>query len=174
MLARLAQRVIRLDGEWHMAEVEPQEERLRVTVDGAMALIIEGCWSPQDLRWTGMIDGETAAMQVERLANGFRLSHAGVSVAIYVYSERVARLAKLIPAKTLTDTSKALRSPMPGLVVAVSVSEGQEIKAGEAVAVIEAMKMQNILRAERDGKVKKLLVAPGDSLAVDAVIAEFE
>jgi propionyl-CoA carboxylase alpha chain len=63
---------------------------------------------------------------------------------------------------------------MPGVVVAVSVVVGQEVKAGEAVAVIEAMKMQNILRAERDGRIKKLLVSPGDSLAVDAVIAEFE
>jgi propionyl-CoA carboxylase alpha chain len=171
---RSVQRVIKLDDEWHMAEVDPQEHGLRVIVDGGTASIIEGCWLPQDLRWAGMIDGEAAGMQVERLANGFRLSHAGVTVAIRVYSERIARLAKLIPAKTVTDSSKALRCPMPGLVVAVSVSEGQEVKAGEAVAVIEAMKMQNILRAERDGRVKKLLVAPGDSVAVEAVFGEFE
>ena len=176
VLMRSAQRVIKLDDEWHMAVVDPQDNGLRVTVNGAMPLTVEGCWSPQDLRWIGTIDGRAAGMQVERLrlANGFRLSHAGVTVEIGVYSERIAQLAQLIPAKTLTDSSKTLRCPMPGLVVAVSVADGQEVKAGEAVAVIEAMKMQNVLRAERDGRVKKLLVAPGDSLAVDAVIAEFE
>jgi propionyl-CoA carboxylase alpha chain len=171
---RSIQRAIKLDGEWHMAVIDPQEDGLRVTVNGAMPLRVEGCWSPQDLRWIGTIDGKAAGMQVERLANGFRLSHAGVTVEIAVHSERFARLAQLIPAKALTDSSKTLRCPMPGLVVAVSVADGQEVKAGEAVAVIEAMKMQNVLRAERDGRVKKLLVAPGDSLAVDAVIAEFE
>jgi propionyl-CoA carboxylase alpha chain len=174
VLARSATRVVKLDSGWHMAEVNPQESGLRVTVDGTSTLTVEGCWSPEDLRWTGVIDGQSVGMQVERLGNGFRLSHAGATLMAHVYSERVARLAKLIPAKTLTDSSKALRCPMPGLVVAVSVSVGQEVKAGEAVALIEAMKMQNILRAERDGRVRKLLVAPGDSLAVDAVIAEFE
>ncbi|MGH6875617.1 MAG: acetyl-CoA carboxylase biotin carboxylase subunit [Aestuariivirgaceae bacterium] len=171
---RSAKRVVTLDGEWHLAEVDRQKDGLQVTLDGKRTLTIAGRWSPQDLRWTGLIDGQAAVMQVERLGNGFRLFHAGVTLVVHVYSERVARLAKLIPAKTLKDSSKALRCPMPGLVVAVSVSDGQEVKAGDAVAIIEAMKMQNILRAERDGRVKKLLVAPGDSLAVDAVIAEFE
>ncbi len=174
VLLRSAQRAIKLDDEWHMAVVDPQDDGLRVTVNGGMPLTVEGCWSPQDLRWIGTVDGKAAGMQVERLANGFRLSHAGVTVEIGIYSERIARLAQLIPAKTLTDSSKTLRCPMPGLVVAVSVADGQEVKAGEAVAVIEAMKMQNVLRAERDGRVKRMLVAPGDSLAVDAVIAEFE
>jgi propionyl-CoA carboxylase alpha chain len=79
-----------------------------------------------------------------------------------------------MPAKSLKDTSRALRCPMPGLVISIHVTAGQEVKAGDTLAVIEAMKMQNILRAERDGKVKKLLAAPGDSLAVDSVIIEFE
>jgi propionyl-CoA carboxylase alpha subunit len=173
-LVHSANRLVKLNGEWHAAKVNPQESGLRVIVDGTSTFVVEGCWSPEDLRWTGTIDGQSAGMQVERLGNGFHLSHAGVTLTAQVYSERVAQLAKLIPAKTATDSSKALRCPMPGLVVAVSVTVGQEVKAGEAVAIIEAMKMQNILRAERDGRVKKLLVSPGDSLAVDAVIAEFE
>jgi len=173
-LVHSANRLVKLNGEWHAAKVNPQESGLRVIVDGTSTFVVEGCWSPEDLRWTGTIDNQSAGMQVERLGNGFHLSHAGVTLTAQVYSERVAQLAKLIPAKTPTDSSKALRCPMPGLVVAVSVTVGQEVKAGEAVAIIEAMKMQNILRAERDGRVKKLLVSPGDSLAVDAVIAEFE
>jgi propionyl-CoA carboxylase alpha chain len=173
-LVHSANKLVKLNGEWHTAQVNPQKTGLLVIVDGTTTLVVEGRWSPEDLRWTGMIDSQSAGMQVDRLGNAFRLSHAGVTLTAQVYSERVARLAKLIPAKTLANSSKALRCPMPGVVVAVSVVVGQEVKAGEAVAVIEAMKMQNILRAERDGRIKKLLVSPGDSLAVDAVIAEFE
>ncbi|MBM3521239.1 MAG: biotin/lipoyl-binding protein, partial [Alphaproteobacteria bacterium] len=87
---------------------------------------------------------------------------------------REAELARLMPAKKAADTSKKLLCPMPGLVISIAVSEGQEVKAGEPLAIVEAMKMENILRAERDAKVKKVRAAKGDSLAVDAVILEFE
>ena len=78
-----------------------------------------------------------------------------------------------MPVKVAADTGKKLLCPMPGLVKAIAVAEGQEVKAGETLAVVEAMKMENVLRAERDGTVKKLHAKPGDSLAVDAVIMEF-
>ena len=78
-----------------------------------------------------------------------------------------------MPVKVAADMSKFLLCPMPGLVKAVNVTEGQEVKAGDNLAVVEAMKMENILKAERDGKVKKISAKPGDSLAVDAVILEF-
>jgi propionyl-CoA carboxylase alpha chain len=78
-----------------------------------------------------------------------------------------------MPEKKVADSGKAVRCPMPGLVVSISVSEGQEVKAGETLAVVEAMKMENVLRAERDGVVKAIRAKPGDSLAVDAVIMEF-
>ena len=91
-----------------------------------------------------------------------------------VMSPRIAELDKLMPIKTPPDTSKMLLCPMPGLVVSINVEEGQEIKAGEALAIVEAMKMENVLRAERDLIVSKINAAPGDSLAVDAVIMEFE
>jgi propionyl-CoA carboxylase alpha chain len=78
-----------------------------------------------------------------------------------------------MPAKKVADTGKLVLCPMPGLVVSISVKEGQEVKAGETVAVVEAMKMENVLRAEIDGTVKKINVKPGDGLAVDAVILEF-
>jgi propionyl-CoA carboxylase alpha chain len=79
-----------------------------------------------------------------------------------------------MPAKTPPDTSRQVLSPMPGLLTAVVVGEGQEVKTGEPLVVVEAMKMENVLRAERDGKVAKLCARPGDSLAVDQVILEFE
>jgi propionyl-CoA carboxylase alpha chain len=78
-----------------------------------------------------------------------------------------------MPVKKAADTGKSLLCPMPGLVVSIAVSEGQEVKAGETLAVVEAMKMENVLRAERDGTVKKIHANKGDSLAVDAVIMEF-
>ena len=78
-----------------------------------------------------------------------------------------------MPCEKVADSGKALRCPMPGLVVSIAVAEGQEVKAGETLAVVEAMKMENVLRAERDGIVKTIHAKPGDSLAVDAVILEF-
>jgi propionyl-CoA carboxylase alpha chain len=105
--------------------------------------------------------------------NGFDLCHRGVETRAYVYTEREAAAARLMPAKKAADSGKAVRCPMPGLVVSIAVLEGQEVKAGETLAVVEAMKMENVLRAERDGIVKAIRAKPGDSLAVDAVIMEF-
>ena len=123
--------------------------------------------------WHGIIDGEEVSVQVRRISNGYRLSHRGVSVDAHVYTLREAELVKLMPKKVAADTSKKLLCPMPGLVVALHVGEGAEVKAGDALAIVEAMKMENILRAERDGTVKKINAKPGDSLSVDAVIMEF-
>jgi propionyl-CoA carboxylase alpha chain len=123
--------------------------------------------------WAGTIDGAPVAMHVRALPNGFELAYHGVEVKAFVYTEREARYARLMPVKKLSDTGKAVRCPMPGLVVSLAVSEGQEVKAGETLAVVEAMKMENILRAERDGTIKKIRVKKGDSVAVDAVIMEF-
>ena len=112
-------------------------------------------------------------MQVRAIPNGFTLAFRGVEARAYVYTEREANYARLMPAKKVADTAKQVLCPMPGLVVSVAVKEGQEVKAGETVAVVEAMKMENVLRAEIDGTVKKINAKPGDSLAVDAVILEF-
>src|SRR5438270_685251 len=87
---------------------------------------------------------------------------------------RAAELLAIMPVKAAADTSRQVLSPMPGLLTAVVVGEGQEVKAGEPLVVVEAMKMENVLRAERDGRVAKLRAKPGDSLAVDQVILEFE
>jgi propionyl-CoA carboxylase alpha chain len=112
-------------------------------------------------------------MQVRPIANGFRLAHQGFEVAVNVFTESEAAAARLMPVATAADTGKKLLCPMPGLVVSIAVAEGQEVKAGETLAVVEAMKMQNVLRAERDGTVKKIHAAPGATLAVDALILEF-
>jgi propionyl-CoA carboxylase alpha chain len=130
-------------------------------------------WKPGDPVWQGAIDGLVVAVQVRPIANGIRLSHQGVEVPVYVFTEAEATSARLMPVVTATDTGKKLLCPMPGLVVSIAVTEGQEVKAGETLAVVEAMKMQNALRAERDGTVKKIHASPGATLAVDALILEF-
>jgi propionyl-CoA carboxylase alpha chain len=130
-------------------------------------------WTPGAPVWQGSIDGHVIAMQVRPIANGFRLAHQGFEVAVNVFTEGEAAAARLMPVATATDTGKKLLCPMPGLVVSIAVSEGQEVKAGETLAVVEAMKMQNVLRAERDGVVKKISATPGATLAVDALILEF-
>jgi propionyl-CoA carboxylase alpha chain len=119
------------------------------------------------------MDGRPISVQVRPALNGFDLSHHGVETRAYVYTEREAAAARLMPVKKVTDSGKAVRCPMPGLVVSIAVGEGQEVKAGETLAVVEAMKMENVLRADRDGVVKKIHAHTGDSLAVDAVILEF-
>jgi propionyl-CoA carboxylase alpha chain len=130
-------------------------------------------WAPGDPVWQGTVDGHPVAMQVRPIPNGFRLAHQGYEVAVNVFTESEATAARLMPVGTRADTGKKLLCPMPGLVVSIAVTEGQEVKAGETLAVVEAMKMQNVLRAERDGTVKKIHAAPGATLAVDALILEF-
>jgi propionyl-CoA carboxylase alpha chain len=123
--------------------------------------------------WTGQIGKQTVAVQVRPILNGYKLAYRGIGAKAYVYTEREAELAALMPEKTAADTSKFLLCPMPGLVKAINVAPGQEVKAGDALCVVEAMKMENILRAEREGVVRSIKAKPGDSLAVDAIIMEF-
>ena len=130
-------------------------------------------WKPGEALWSGTFDARPVAVQVRPVLNGFDLAHRGVEVRALAYTEREAAAARLMPVKRVADSGKALRCPMPGVVRAIAVAEGQEVKAGETLAIVEAMKMENVLRAERDGIVKSIKARPGDSLAVDAVIMEF-
>src|SRR5262249_60536666 len=97
---------------------------------------------PGEPVWSGTIDDRAMAVQVRPAVNGFDLAHRGVETRAYVYTEREAAAVRLMPAKKVADSGKAVRCPMPGLVVSISVSEGQEVKAGETLAVVEAMKME--------------------------------
>ena len=136
-------------------------------------LDVDADWWPGQPVWTGMVHGKPVSVQVRAILNGYDLAYRGIRTKAYVYTEREAALAALMPEKVAPDTSKLLLCPMPGLVKAIHVAAGQEVKAGEALCVVEAMKMENILKAERDATVKAVKAKPGDSLAVDAVIMEF-
>gem|GEM_PF-2895787 len=115
-----------------------------------------------------------AAFGVDRTNGGFRVRYRGADLDVNVYTPRQAELAALMPVKTPPDTSKMLLCPMPGLVVSIAVEEGAEVQEGQALCTVEAMKMENVLRAEKKGVVAKINAAPGASLAVDDVIMEFE
>jgi propionyl-CoA carboxylase alpha chain len=136
-------------------------------------LEVDANWWPGNPLWRGKVGDRPVAVQVRPILNGYDLACRGIRAKTRVYTEREAQLVALMPEKAAADTSKLLLCPMPGLVKAINVAEGQEVKGGEALCVVEAMKMENILRAERDGVVKSIKARPGDSLAVDAVIMEF-
>jgi len=172
-LTRERRRAIWLGPDEIHADVEHSAGAVGVTFEDGARHVLRSEWTPGQPVWAGLIDGAPVAMHVRTVPNGFELAYRGHEAKAFVYTEREARYARLMPAKKLSDSEKAVRSPMPGLVVSTAVSEGQEVKAGETLAVIEAMKMENILRAERDGVIKTIRVKPGDSVAVDAVIMEF-
>ncbi len=130
-------------------------------------------WQPGNPVWTGSVDGQAIAAEIRPILNGYRIAWRGLSVAARVYTATEARLAALMPEKVAADTSKLLLCPMPGLVKSVAVDVGQQVQAGDPLCTVEAMKMENVLRAERDGIVKTINAKAGDSLAVDAVIMEF-
>jgi len=161
---------------------ETREATLAVRYRGGMGdagnpvdeiITLQSDWKPGEPVWSGTVGGKPVALQVRPIANGVTLAWRGVHAKAQVYTALEADYARLMPIKVAADTSKKLLCPMPGLVRSISVAVGQEVKAGETLAVVEAMKMENVLRAERDGTVKTIFAKPGDSLAVDAVILEF-
>jgi propionyl-CoA carboxylase alpha chain len=154
-------RVERIDGGYAISQ---GERTYRIVSD----------WRFGELLFKGTVNGEPICLQIERRALKYRISHFGLQVEPMVMTPRAAHLLSLMPKKLPPDLSKFLLSPMPGLLREVAVAEGQEVKAGEKLAVIEAMKMENVLKAEQDGKVKRIVARPGASLAVDEVIVEFE
>ena len=165
--------------------VTAQGARMDVTVDadkdGATVelkdgarLRVESDWTPGDSLARVMIDGTPMVLKVDKMVGGFRIRFRGADIKVHVRTPRQAELADLMPEKLPPDTSKMLLCPMPGLIVKVDVAEGEEVQEGQALCTVEAMKMENILRAEKKGIVTKINAGPGDSLAVDEVIMEFE
>ena len=173
-VTRESQRAVWLGEQEYRLEVKRENGLIELRFPGKGGRRhLQSDWKPGEPLWTGTINSEPVAVQVRNVPNGFALAYRGVETKAFVYTEREAAYARLMPVKKEADTGKQVLCPMPGLVVSIAVKEGQEVKAGETVAVVEAMKMENVLRAEIDGVVKKINAKPGDSLAVDAVILEF-
>ena len=141
---------------------------------GRRRVALRGQWTPGSRLFRGAVGDREVAVKVAREGAGWRLVHAGCEVVAVLRRGRAAELAALMPAKAAVDRSRFLLSPMPGRVISIAVEPGQDVKAGEALAVVDAMKMENVLRAERDTRVAKVVAATGDSLSADQVILEFE
>ncbi|GAK33715.1 propionyl-CoA carboxylase alpha chain, mitochondrial [alpha proteobacterium Q-1] len=164
--------IIRLDDAKATAKITPTTEGARITLNGNDHSL-ESDWTPGAPVFAGMLDGRAITLEVDRLKLGYGLSTAGVRQTVMVVPPVIDDLMGHMPVKDIADTSKLLLCPMPGLMVALNVVVGEEVRAGQALAVVEAMKMENILRAERDGVIEKIHAEKGDSLAVDQVILEF-
>ncbi len=167
--------VVTLDGESYPVEAALAEGGCVVTfADATRPVRVTANWNPMQPVMRATVDGRRLIVQVDRQASYRLLTHRGAAVKGVMRSVRSAELFALMPEKIAPDLSKYLLCPMPGLVVSIAVEVGQEVKAGETLAIVEAMKMQNILRAESDGVVAAIKAKAGDSLAVDQVILEFE
>ncbi|WP_108257845.1 acetyl-CoA carboxylase biotin carboxylase subunit [Mangrovicoccus ximenensis] len=159
-------------GEAHVPLTISVRDGGRITFEDGVTMAL--AWKAGQTVAQAEIDGRTVMVKVDPASQGFRLRWRGADLKAVPRSLRAAELAKLMPVKLPPDTSKLLLCPMPGLVVRINVSEGDEVQEGQPLAVVEAMKMENTLRAEKQGVVKKVNCEAGASLAVDDVIMEFE
>ena len=145
-----------------------------VTFDDGRAHRVESDWTPGQSLASLSIDGAPVILKVDKATGGYRIRYRGAELRVKLMTPRQAELHAIMPEKVAPDTSKMLLCPMPGLIVKIDVEEGQEVQEGQALCTVEAMKMENILRAEKKGVVSKINAGPGDSLSVDDVIMEFE
>jgi len=166
--------VVSLQGQSYNVRIAADPEGSTVSFEGGKPLRVTSDWTPGDSLARLTVDGAPLVLKVGKVPMGFRIRVRGADLKVHVRTPRQHALAQLMPEKLPPDTSKFLLCPMPGLVVKISVEEGQEVQEGQALATVEAMKMENILKAERKGVVKKINAAAGASLRVDDVIMEFE
>jgi propionyl-CoA carboxylase alpha chain len=170
--------VVRIDGTYHGLHVEQTGEGAHIRFESGDTIDIISAYQPGDRLITGtafaagVFAKEAFTVKFKDRAQGYEFSYRGAKAIVVVATPRDAQLHAKLPEKVAADTSRMILSPMPGLVVTMEVVEGQEIKSGEAVAIVEAMKMQNIIRAERDGKVVKVHVSAGSAVAADEVMVE--
>ncbi|CUH64079.1 Acetyl-/propionyl-coenzyme A carboxylase alpha chain [Thalassovita gelatinovora] len=167
--------VVTLQGQDFPVHIDADHDGSTVKFEDGGSLRVASDWTPGDQLAEITFDGhEGLVLKVGKISGGFRIRSRGADLKVHVRSARQAELARLMPEKLPPDTSKMLLCPMPGLIVKINVEEGEEVQEGQALCTVEAMKMENILRAEKKAVVKKINAAPGDSLAVDEVIIEFE
>ncbi|WP_444464627.1 acetyl-CoA carboxylase biotin carboxylase subunit [Rhodobacter capsulatus] len=166
--------VVSLQGESFPVKIAADKAGSTVTFADGTSLRVESDWTPGKSLAKLTVGGTPLVLKVGKIPMGFRIRVRGADLKVHVRTPRQHDLALLMPEKLPPDTSKFLLCPMPGLIVKISVEEGQEVQEGQALATVEAMKMENILKAERKGVVKKINCAAGASLKVDDIIMEFE
>ena len=166
--------VVSLQGHDFPVSIAADHDGSSVTFADGDVMRVVSDWTPGDQLAEITLDGSPLVLKVGKVSGGFRLRTRGADLKVHVRTPRQAELAKLMPEKLPPDTSKMLLCPMPGLIVKVDVEVGDEVQEGQALCTVEAMKMENILRAEKKAIVTKINASAGDSLAVDDVIMEFE
>jgi propionyl-CoA carboxylase alpha chain len=166
--------VVFLGRDTFPVRIDETETGTDVAFEGGETLAVQSDWTPGNPLFRGLVGGEEMIVKVDFIRGGARLRYRGADIKAVVRTPRHAELAALMPEKQPADTSKFLLCPMPGLVVRLNVAEGDEVQEGQPLAVVEAMKMENTLRAERQGVVKSIKASAGASLRVDDVIMEFE
>jgi len=167
-------RIVRIAGQELAVTLAAADGALTARIGDGPALVIDGQWQPGQRLFEGMVDGAPLSVKIARQGRRLRLTARGASHLVDVWRPHVAALGRHMIEKVPPDLSKYLLCPMPGLLSALHVGPGDRVEAGQPLAVVEAMKMENILRAEKAGVVKSVSAKPGDSLAVDAVILELE
>ena len=179
----LTNHTAKVGGDWTVKLNGSGEFVVTISEDGSKTLVgfddetslsVSSNWLPGRTHAHFLVGGQRVGVKVQPVGSALRLRWRGIDVKAYVRSPRIAELARLMPEKLPPDTSKMLLCPMPGVVTAITVQEGDEVQEGQALATVEAMKMENVLRAEKRGIVKRVAVEPGASLAVDELILEFE
>ena len=166
--------VARVQDHDFAVSIEADKAGTDVTFKDGTTLRVVSDWLPGQSLAHLMVGDRAVVLKVNKITNGFRIRSRGADMPVKIMSPRQAELADLMPVKTAPDTSKFLLCPMPGLVVSVNVAEGEEVQEGQALCTVEAMKMENILRAEKKGVVAKINATAGDSLKVDEIIMTFE
>ncbi len=166
--------VVFLGKETFPVHVEETDFGTEVTFEDNGTVRVNSGWTLGEKLFRGTVDGRPMIVKVDFIRAGARLRYRGADLKAVVRTPRQAELFALMPEKLPPDTSKMLLCPMPGLIVKIHVEAGQEVQEGQALCTVEAMKMENILRAERKGVVLKINADAGDSLAVDEIIMEFE
>ncbi len=166
--------VVAVQGQALAVTVDADKDGSSVTFADGAVLRVASDWTPGEALARLVVDGAPLVMKVGKISGGFRVRLRGADLKCHVRTPRQHELALLMPEKLPPDTSRFLLCPMPGLIVKIAVAEGDEVQEGQALATVEAMKMENILKAERRGVVKKITASAGASLRVDDVIMEFE
>ncbi|MEP4035952.1 acetyl/propionyl/methylcrotonyl-CoA carboxylase subunit alpha [Pseudophaeobacter sp.] len=166
--------VVSLQGQNFQVSIDADQLGSTVTFDDGSQMRVASKWTPGDQLANLDVDGAPLVLKVGKISGGFRIRSRGADLKVHVRTPRQAELAELMPEKVAPDTSKLLLCPMPGLIVKIDVEVGDEVQEGQALCSVEAMKMENILRAEKKGVIAKINASAGDSLAVDEVIMEFE
>lgn len=166
--------VVTLQGTSFRVKIDADPKGSDVVFEDGVSLRVSGDWTPGKTLADMTVNGETLVMKIGKISGGFRVRSRGADLKVHVRTPRQAELAGWMIEKLPPDTSRLLLCPMPGMIVKVDVAEGEEVQEGQALCTVEAMKMENILRAEKKCTISKINVSAGESLSVDDVIMEFE